>query len=107
PKYHGADWDAVRKTYAPLIQAAATPDEMRRILRMMIGELNSSHSGITAPAAGAAGGGGRGEGVGQLGLSFDRAEYEASGKLKITAVLPHSPAELAKIKTGDELRAVN
>ncbi len=54
PKYHGADWDAVRKTYAPLIEAAATPDEMRRILRMMIGELNSSHSGISAPAAGAA-----------------------------------------------------
>ncbi len=107
PKYHGADWDAVRKTYAPLIEAAASPDEMRRILRMMIGELNSSHSGITAPAAGAAGGGGRGEGVGQLGLSFDRAEYELSGKLKITEVLPHSPAALAKIQTGDQLLKVN
>jgi tricorn protease len=107
PKYHGADWDAVRKTYTPLIEAAATPDEMRRILRMMIGELNSSHSGISAPAAGAAGGGGRGEGVGQLGLSFDPAEYERSGKLKITEVLPHSPAALAKIQTGEELRAVN
>ena len=107
PKYHGADWDAVRKTYAPLIEAAASPDEMRHILRMMIGELNSSHSGISAPAAGAGGGGGRGEGVGQLGLSFDPAEYDRSGKLKITEVLPHSPAELAKIKTGDELRAVN
>jgi Tol biopolymer transport system component/C-terminal processing protease CtpA/Prc len=107
PKYHGADWDAVRKTYAPLIEAAASPDEMRRILRMMIGELNSSHSGISAPAAGAAGGGGRGEGVGQLGLSFDRAEYERSGKLKITEVLPHSPAALAKIQTGEELLKVN
>jgi len=107
PKYHGADWDAVRKTYAPLIEAAATPDEMRRILRMMIGELNSSHSGISAPAAGAGGGGGRGEGVGQLGLNFDRAEYERSGKMKITEVLPHSPAALAKIQTGEELLKVN
>jgi Tol biopolymer transport system component len=107
PKFHGADWNAVRRTYAPLIEAARTPDEMRRILRLMIGELNSSHSGITAPAAGAATeGGGRGV-VGQLGLSFDRAEYEKSGTLRITQVLPHSPAELAKIKPGEELRKVD
>jgi C-terminal processing protease CtpA/Prc len=77
---------------------------MRAILRLMIGELNSSHSGISAPAA--PGGGGRGV-VGQLGLTFDRATYESSGKLKITDVLPHSPAELAKIQAGEELRSVD
>jgi Tol biopolymer transport system component/C-terminal processing protease CtpA/Prc len=109
PKFHGADWNAVRKTYAPLIEGCRTPDEMRRILRMMIGELNSSHSGISAPAAGVpgeGGAGGRGS-VGQLGLSFDRAEYERSGRLKITGVLPHSPAALAKIQAGQELAAVD
>lgn len=103
PHYNGADWNAVRKTYAPLIEGSRNPDEMRAILRLMIGELNSSHSGISAPAAG---GGGRGV-VGQLGLTFDRATYETSGKLKITAVLPHSPAELAKIQVGEELRSVD
>ena len=102
PKYHGADWNAVRKMYAPLIEGARTPDEMRSILRLMIGELNSSHSGVSAPA----GGGGRGS-VGQLGLSFDRAVFESSGKLKITEVLPHSPAALEKIQPGEELRAVD
>ena len=45
--------------------------------------------------------------MGQLGRSFDRAEYENNGKLKITEVLPHSPAALAGIKTGEELRAVD
>ena len=45
--------------------------------------------------------------VGQLGLSFDRTEYERSGKLKITEVLPHSPSALAKIQPGEELRAVD
>jgi tricorn protease len=105
PKYNGADWNAVRKTYQPLIEGAHNPDEMRAILRLMIGELNSSHSGINAPANG--GGGGRGNGVGQLGLSFDRATYESAGKLKITEVLPHSPAELANIKPGEELRSVD
>ncbi|MGA7240904.1 MAG: S41 family peptidase, partial [Bryobacteraceae bacterium] len=103
PKYHGADWDAVRKTYQPLIEGCQTPDEMRAILRLMIGELNSSHSGVSTPAGG---GGGRGV-VGQLGLTFDRAAYETSGKLKITEVLPLSPAAIAKIQPGEELRAVN
>lgn len=107
PKYHGADWNAVRKMYQPLIEGCRTPDEMRAILRLMIGELNSSHSGVSAPAAAAAGGGGGRGAVGQLGLTFDRAEYEQNGRLKVTEVLPLSPAALANIKPGDELRAVD
>ncbi len=109
PKMHGVDWNAVRKTYAPLIEGARTPDEMRRLLRLMVGELNSSHSGVSAPVAAdqdPAETTPRGV-IGQLGLSFDRAEYERSGKLKIASVLPHSPAALAKIQAGDELRAVD
>ena len=105
PKYNGADWNAVRRTYAPLIEGSRNPDEMRAILRLMIGELNSSHSGVSAPPVG--GEGGPRPVTGQLGLSFDRLEYERSGKLKITEVLPHSPAALAKIQPGDELRAVD
>ncbi len=105
-KMHGLDWNAIRKTYAPLVDAASTPDELRRILRLMIGELNSSHSGVSAPVAGGEGPGPRGN-VGQLGLTFDRAEYEQSGKLKVTEVLPQSPAEIAKIQVGEELRAVD
>jgi tricorn protease len=102
PKYHGRDWNEVRSQYTPLVEGAQTPDELHLLLRMMVGELNSSHSGVTG------GGGGRGGATtGQLGLSFDRATYEQSGKLKITEVVPHSPAELAKIKVGEELRAVD
>ncbi len=107
PKFNGADWNAVRKMYAPLIEGAKNPDEMRAILRLMIGELNSSHSGVSAPAGGAAAGGGNRNQIGQLGLSFDRAAYESTGKLKVTEVLPHSPAALASIKAGDELSAVD
>ncbi len=102
PNFHGVDWNAVRKTYAPLIEASRTPDEMRAILRLMIGELNSSHSGISAPANPA-----NRPVTGQLGLTFDRVEYEKSGRLKITEVLPHSPAALAKIQPGEELRAID
>jgi tricorn protease len=103
PKYHGHDWNEVRAQYTPLVEGAQTPAELYRLLRMMVGELNSSHSGITAPT----GGGGRGAVTGQLGLSFDRDTYEKTGNLKITEIIPHSPAELAKIKVGEELRAVD
>jgi tricorn protease len=102
-KYHGHDWNEVRAQYTSLVEGAQTPDELHRLLRMMVGELNSSHSGVSGPA----GGGGRGATTGQLGLNFDRATYESSGTLKITEVIPHSPAELAKIKVGEELRAVD
>jgi C-terminal processing protease CtpA/Prc len=102
PKYHGHDWNEVRAQYTSLVEGAQTPDELHRLLRMMVGELNSSHSGVTGPT-----GGGRGAVTGQLGLSFDRETYEKSGKLKITEVVPHSPAELAKIKSGEELNAVD
>ncbi len=105
-KFHGVDWNAVKRTYAPLIEGSRTPDEMRRILRLMIGELNSSHSGVSAPPAGGGEAAPRAV-VGQLGLRFDRAEYEKSGVLRIAAVLPRSPAALAGIKPGEELRAVD
>jgi Tol biopolymer transport system component len=102
-KYHGKDWNEVRAQYTPLVEGAQTPDELRRLLRMMVGELNSSHSGVSGPTPT----GGPRTVTGQLGLSFDRDIYEKTGKLKITEVVPQSPAELAKIKVGEELRAVD
>ncbi|HEY3443735.1 MAG TPA: S41 family peptidase [Paludibaculum sp.] len=101
-KFHGADWNAVKEKFEPQAAGAKTSDELRRVISLMLGELNASHSGISAPAGGAAV-----APVGRLGLRFDRAEYEASGKLKITAVVPLSPADVAKIKVGEVLTAVD
>ena len=103
PKFHGVDWEAVRTTYEPLIEGAATPDEMRRLLNLMIGELNASHLGASAGG----GPGGAQSTTGRLGLRFDRAEYETSGKLKITEVIRLSPAGVAGLKPGDLLEAVD
>src|SRR5258708_14714001 len=90
PKYHGVDWNAVRRAYAPLVEGAQTPDELRRLLRLMVGELNSSHSGISAPVAGRGGGEGAPRAAtGQIASGFDRAAHRASGQLKITALVPH------------------
>ena len=41
---HGADWNAMRRTYAPLIEGSRTPDEMRAILRLMIEEFRGEEN---------------------------------------------------------------
>ncbi|HMV81743.1 MAG TPA: DPP IV N-terminal domain-containing protein [Blastocatellia bacterium] len=103
-KFHGANWDAVRAEYEPRIAGARTPDEMRRLLNLMVGELNASHLGVSSPF----GGSNQIAPVGKLGLRFDRNEYEMSGRLKITEVITLSPAAVAGgIKVGDYLLAVD
>ena len=100
-KMHGANWNALRETYGDRISAARTPDEMRRLMNLMIGELNASHLGIGGPPA-------QQPFTGRLGLRFDRAEYERDGKLRITEVIALSPAALVGgIAVGDALAAVD
>src|SRR6185436_4918308 len=102
PNYHGVDWQAVKASYEPRLNGARTPDEMRRVLSLMIGELNASHSGVSAPF------GGNQPSTGRLGLRFDRAEYEGSGRLRVIDVIPLGPAAVAGgIKQGDYLLAVD
>ena len=98
PEFNGVNWDAVRNQYTPLIAGAATRDEMRRLLSLMVGEMNSSHSGINAPA-------GVSPAVGKLGLRFDRKEYEQNGHLRVTEVIPLGPAAVSGIKTGEFILA--
>lgn len=100
--YHGANWEQVRAEYEPLIAGSRTADEMRRLLQLMVGELNASHLGASSPP------GGNQPTTGRLGLRFDRSEYETSGRLRITEVIALSPAAIAgSIKPGDYLVAVD
>jgi tricorn protease len=97
PAFNGVDWAAARAKVEPFIAGSRTPDEMRRIASLMIGELNASHMGISAPAGGAAAGGG----IGHLGLDFDRAEYESSGRLEIAGIVSLGPAALVPATSAD------
>lgn len=100
PKFNGVDWQAVRTQYTPLIAGAATRDEMRRLMNLMVGELNASHSGVNPPSGGA-------PTVGKLGLRFDRKVYEQSGRFKITDVIPLTPAAIAGVRVGEYLVSVD
>ncbi len=106
-KFHGVNWDAVRTQYAPRIAGAQTPSEMRRLLNLMVGELNASHMGV-APGGGRGGGGAEAPSVGRLGLRFDRTEYEDSGRLRITEIVPLGPVAITRqAKVGDYLLGVD
>jgi tricorn protease len=101
-KFHGVDWNAVKTTYEPLIAGARTIDETRRILALMVGELNASHLGVFGASGFTA------TPIGKLGLRFDRNEYETNGRLKITEIIPLSPADVSReIKVGDYLLSVD
>lgn len=103
PQMHGADWDAIRKRVEPRVAGAKTADELRRVLALMIGELNASHLGISGGRSASGSGGG----VGRLGVRYDRQAYEADGTLKIAEVLTNGPAAQAGLKVGDKILSVD
>ncbi|MGH8372580.1 MAG: S41 family peptidase, partial [Gammaproteobacteria bacterium] len=100
PHMHGVDWDAIRKEYAPRIAAATTPDGVRRLLSLMVGELDASHSGVRA-------GGHTALVTGRLGLRFDATDYEQHGRFRISEVVPLSPAAIAGIHAGEYLISID
>ena len=112
PEFRGQNWNRLHDEYEGYIAGARTPDEMRRVMALMIGELNSSHSGINAPP--------RSSGtepsyfspavtpVGRLGLRFEREAYETGKGLVIREIVPLAPAALeGSIKPGETLLAVD
>ncbi|MDB4874767.1 MAG: peptidase [Gemmatimonadetes bacterium] len=98
-KMNGVDWKGVETRYEPYAAAARNIDELRRIMRLMVGELNASHSGVDGPLPT--------QNVGRLGLRFDRADYERDGTLRVTSVLTLSPAALSGIAVGDRLLSID
>ncbi len=100
--YHGVNWESVKTTYEPQVAGARTSDEMRRLINLMVGELNASHLGISPPVSTAT------IITGRLGLRFDRSEYENNGRLRVTEVIALSPAAISgQIEPGDYLIAVD
>ncbi len=96
PQFHGANWAALRDHYSAVIEGTRTPDEVRRITSLMIGELNSSHSGISASPATA-----HVPSTGRLGLEFNPEDGT------ILAVTPLGPAAIAGVKASEKLLEVN
>ena len=99
--FNGADWPALKAEWTPYIEGARTGGELRRDINLLIGELDSSHSGIGKPAMPAVR-------TGRLGVRFEREPFEAQGKLVIREIVPLGPLALeGSVHVGDQLLAVN
>ncbi len=46
-KMHGADWNAAKTRYEPLLESLVDTEELQAVMMMMIGELNASHTGVS------------------------------------------------------------
>ncbi len=109
PTFTGHDWRKIHDEWQPYAAGARTPDELRRDINLMIGELDTSHSGIGAPRPAERGPNAeRPTQVGNLGLRFDRDRYEHGDGLIVREVVTLGPAFIeGSIKPGDKLISVN
>jgi tricorn protease len=104
--FNGKSWSKLHDEWAPYIAGVRTSDELRRDINLLIGELNSSHSGINRGMG--PGNESRTVQVGSLGLRFDREAYEAGKGLVVREVIALGPAAIeGSIKPGDRLMSVN
>jgi tricorn protease len=103
--FHGRNWTALRAETEPYVEGAKTPQELRRAINLMIGELNSSHSGINPPASGP--GSLPTDRVGELAVRFDRNAIESGRGLVVSDVIALGPADVAGIQAGDRIASVD
>jgi carboxyl-terminal processing protease len=99
PNFGGLDWRAVRAELRPRAEAAASVDEVRQVIREMLGRLKQSHFLLMSPTS-----------VddtlpGPAAVAVDLRV--ALPDIVITRVEPASPAETAGLRAGDVLVAID
>ena len=105
PKFHGADWPALRERYRPMAAAASDPNDFGDVIRFLMGHLNASHIGYTpardgepdAPAPP----------TGFLGFLWD--ETHVGPGLKIARTIAGSPAAATvhRIAAGETVLSID
>jgi tricorn protease len=101
---HGVDWAKLKGTYEPLLAHVADQEELHDVISMMIGELNASHTGISAGLRGR-------EQITGAQTRYPGFELQAdpSGYYKVTHVYKHGPADkdYVRISVGDYVLAID
>ncbi|MBX9929573.1 MAG: hypothetical protein K2X99_11730 [Gemmatimonadaceae bacterium] len=96
---HGADWNTLCSATTARVQASVrTPWELRRVLSLLIGELNASHTGASGPQV-------TPNYTGRLAARFDRVAAEG-GRFVFSEIVPRGPLALAGVKVGERLDAI-
>jgi tricorn protease len=104
PEMHGVDWAKVKEVYEPLMDYVADQEEMHNVVSQMIGELNASHTGISAaPSAEDR------ERSAQTRFPGFEMEPDASGYYKVSYIYKDGPADrdYVNINVGDYILAID
>jgi C-terminal processing protease CtpA/Prc/tricorn protease-like protein len=101
PKFHGNDWVKLHDKYKERCVNASTSNDFRDMFNLLLGELNSSHTGLTVSDRAET----QREATGLLGAEI----MPVSGGVKINHIVPETPAdkEKSKLNEGDIITAVN
>jgi tricorn protease len=107
PKMHGADWAAAKDKYESLLPYIADTEELHNVIMEMIGDMNASHTGISA-------GGlipGRVEQDERVQTRYPGFDMEAdtSGYFKVSYIYRKGPADhdYVKLAVGNYILGVN
>lgn len=99
--FHGVDWDSIHNKYKEQALRMKHPYEFRNVIRLMLGELNSSHLGIykireLLPLS-----------TGMLGVVWDH-NYKGDG-VKVRRVIKNSPAdrEESRLYEGEVILSID
>jgi tricorn protease len=100
-KFHGSNWDEVRKRYQPLVKHVQMKEDLYSLLYLMMGELNASHLGVSGFV------GAPEEDTAELGLIWDES-YKGKG-LKVAELLKRGPADKKGLglKAGDVILSID
>jgi tricorn protease len=101
PAFHGRNWEEIRSRYEPLLDAVETNDEFAALLQAMVGELEASHSEVTAASTLVS------PVTPQLGFTFDYS-YRGPG-LRVRGVPEGAPGSFPKtqIRPGEYIWQIN
>ena len=100
---HGVDWQKMRQTYEPLLDFVGDQEEMHNVVSQMIGELNASHTGISAGARG------REESGVQTRYPGFELQADPSGYYRVAHIYKNGPADkdYVKLSAGDYVLAID
>jgi tricorn protease len=104
PEMHGVNWASVKSVYEPLMDYVADQEEMHNVVSQMIGELNASHTGISATPT-------QEERDHNVQTRFPGFEMEAdpSGYYKVSYIYKDGPADkdYVNLNEGDYILAID
>jgi tricorn protease len=103
PEMHGADWVKAKALYEPFLEHVADQEEMHDLILRMIGEINASHTGISA------GGGPESRSQPQTRYPGFELAADPSGYYKVSYIYRDGPADkdFVKLAVGNFILAVN